>query len=243
MSGLLLALILIVVGYISGALPFGVWVAAARGIDIRKMGSGSTGATNVYRCVGKKEGILVMILDMLKGYLPVTAAIFLDHGNMTASLPMGAATVQIGDLVPCFVGAMCMIGHSKSCFLGFTGGKSAATGLGTITALNPAVGGLVFIVFLSTIYLTKIVSVASMTAGIVDVIFMALFKAPPAFIGYAAFGGLLVIIRHKANIQRLMNGTEPRIGEKAKAPKPEEESQPKPIDIPSDQVKTDESNS
>jgi len=110
-----------------------------------------------------------------------------------------------------------MIGHSKSVFLNFGGGKSAATGLGTIIALNPAVGGLLFVIFLLTIKVIKIVSVASMTAGVADVILMALFKAPPTFIGYAAFGGLLVIMRHKSNIQRLMNGTEPRIGEKSKA--------------------------
>jgi len=235
-SGIFLAIILIAIGYVCGSLPIGVWVSAAKGIDIRKMGSGSTGATNVYRCVGKKEGILVMLLDMLKGYLPVTAAIMLDHGSMTITLPLGASTLVLPDLVPCFVAAMAMIGHSKSCFLGFTGGKSAATGLGTITALNPAVGGCVFIVFLSTIYLTKFVSVASMTAGIVDVLFMALFKAPPAFIGYAAFGGLLVIIRHKANIQRLLKGTEPRIGDKAKV-----QTDAQTVDNPTDQVKSDES--
>jgi glycerol-3-phosphate acyltransferase PlsY len=211
-------LILIVIGYVAGALPFGVWVAKARGVDITKVGSGSTGATNVYRAVGKKEGILVMLLDMFKGWAPVTAAIMMDQQAMMAlNLPVGGGnTMVIPNLVPCFVGAACMIGHSKSCFLGFKGGKSAATGLGTITALNPLVGGSLFVIFLSTIYVTKIVSVASMTAAIMDVVLMAVFHAPAAFIGYAAFGGLLVIVRHKANIERLLKGTEPRIGQKAK---------------------------
>jgi glycerol-3-phosphate acyltransferase PlsY len=231
------ALLLILAGYLSGALPFGVWVAKAKGIDITKMGSGSTGATNVYRCVGKKEGILVLILDLLKGYAPVTAAMMLDHGTMALSIPMGSINVVLQDIVPCLVGAMCMIGHSKSVFLHFTGGKSAATGLGTITALNPAVGGLVFVVFLSLVYFTRLVSLASISAATVDVIFMALFKAPPTFIGYAAFGGLLVIIRHKANIQRLLNGTESRFGEKSK------EAVAESSDSPTEQVKTDESKS
>ncbi|MBU6452978.1 MAG: glycerol-3-phosphate 1-O-acyltransferase PlsY [Cyanobacteria bacterium REEB67] len=233
------AALLIVAAYVIGGLPFGVWVAAARGIDIRKMGSGSTGATNVYRCVGKKEGILVMILDALKGYIPVTVAIMLDHGSMTLNLPIGPANLILADIVPCIVGAMTMIGHSKSIFLQFAGGKSAATGLGTIIALNPAVGALLFVIFLLTIKVTKIVSVASMTAGVVDVILMALFKAPPTFIGYAAFGGLLVIVRHKANIQRLMNGTEPRIGEKAKAP-PTDTSPQTDLEVIADQVEPDE---
>jgi glycerol-3-phosphate acyltransferase PlsY len=212
---MIMAIILILAGYVSGSLPFGVWVAKSKGIDLTKMGSGSTGATNVYRCVGKKEGILVLILDLLKGYIPVTAAIMLDHGSMALSMPTGSSSFVLADIVPCVVGAMCMIGHSKSVFLGFTGGKSAATGLGTITALNPAVGGLVFVVFVSLVYFTRFVSVASIGAGIVDVIFMALFKAPPTFIGYAAFGGLMVIARHKANIKRLLNGTEPRFGQKS----------------------------
>jgi glycerol-3-phosphate acyltransferase PlsY len=233
----LTALFLSLAGYLCGSLPFGVWVAAAKGIDLRKMGSGSTGATNVYRCVGKKEGILVLILDLLKGYAPVTAAILLDHGQLTLNIPVGSINLILPDIVPCLVGAMSMIGHSKSVFLGFTGGKSAATGLGTITALNPAVGGLVFAVFLSLVYFTRLVSLASISAGIVDVIFMALFKAPPTFIGYAAFGGLLVIIRHKANIQRLLKGTEPRLGEKSK------EGAPESSGISKDQVKTDEGKS
>ena len=210
------AFLLILTGYLCGSLPFGVWVAKAKGIDLRKMGSGSTGATNVYRCVGKKEGILVLILDILKGYAPVTAAIFFDHGQLTWTLPIGPLNFVIADIVPCFVGAMAMIGHSKSPFLGFTGGKSAATGLGTIIALNPAVGASIFVVFVSLVYFTRLVSLASISAAISDVIFMALFKAPPTFIVYAAFGAVLVTIRHKANIQRLLNGTEPRFGEKAK---------------------------
>ncbi len=209
------ALLLILAGYICGSLPFGVWVAKSKGIDITKMGSGSTGATNVYRCVGKKEGILVLFLDALKGYAPVTAAIMLDHGSMALSLPLGSINFILPDIIPCVVGAMSMIGHSKSMFLHFTGGKSAATGLGTITALNPAVGGLVFLSFISLVYSTRIVSIASMGAATLDVVFMALFKAPPTFIGYAAFGGLIVIVRHKANIKRLLNGTEPRFGQKS----------------------------
>jgi glycerol-3-phosphate acyltransferase PlsY len=218
---MLAAILLILAGYLCGSLPFGVWVAKAKGIDLRSMGSGSTGATNVYRCVGKKEGILVLILDVLKGYAPVTAAIFFDHGTMTLTIPIGPLNFVIADIVPCIVGAMAMIGHSKSPFLGFTGGKSAATGLGTITALNPAVGASIFVVFVSLVYFTRLVSLASISAALSDVLFMALFKAPPTFIVYAAFGGLLVIIRHKANIQRLLNGTEPRFGEKAKEAAPE----------------------
>jgi acyl-phosphate glycerol 3-phosphate acyltransferase len=147
--------------------------------------------------------------------------LYFDHGQLTLTIPIGPLNFVIAGIVPCVVGAMSMIGHSKSVFLNFTGGKSAATGLGTITALNPAVGGSVFVVFVSLVYFTRLVSLASISAGVSDVMFMALFKAPPAFIVYAAFGGLLVIIRHKANIQRLLNGTEPRFGEKAKDKEPE----------------------
>jgi acyl phosphate:glycerol-3-phosphate acyltransferase len=209
------ALLLILAGYFSGSLPFGVWVARSKGIDITKMGSGSTGATNVYRCVGKKEGILVLFLDALKGYLPVTAAIFLDHGSMSFSLPLGSMTFVVNDLVPCIAGAVSVIGHSKSIFLKFTGGKSAATGLGTTLALSPAAGALLFGTFVALVYFTRIVSVASIVASIAVGFYMALFQAPPTVVCYGALGGLFVIIRHKANIVRLINGTEPRFGQKA----------------------------
>lgn len=205
---MLLLLLQVLAAYLIGSIPTGYWIGKARGIDVRKVGSCSTGATNVYRSVGKLAGIATLIIDLLKGLLPVLYSQKLSHD---LALNVGNLAFNLSDVAPVLVALTTIIGHSKSIFLGMQGGKSAATGLGTMLALSPPAGGLTFATWLIVVFTSKIVSLASMTAAVANVGYMIFFQAPRAFVIYSVIGCLYVVIRHKANIKRLMNGTEAKI--------------------------------
>ncbi|MBX9938996.1 MAG: glycerol-3-phosphate 1-O-acyltransferase PlsY [Candidatus Obscuribacterales bacterium] len=205
---MLLLLLQVLAAYLIGSIPTGYWIGKARGIDVRKVGSCSTGATNVYRSVGKLAGIATLIIDLLKGLLPVLYSQKLSHD---LALNVGNLAFNLADVAPVLVALTTIIGHSKSIFLGMQGGKSAATGLGTMLALSPPAGGLTFATWLIVVFTSKIVSLASMTAAVANVGYMIFFQAPRAFVIYSVIGCLYVVIRHKANIKRLMNGTEAKI--------------------------------
>lgn len=205
---MLLLLLQILAAYLIGSIPTGYWIGKARGIDVRKVGSCSTGATNVYRSVGKLAGIATLIIDLLKGLLPVIYSQKISH---ELALNVGNLAFNLSDIAPVLVALTTIIGHSKSIFLGMQGGKSAATGLGTMLALSPPAGGLTFATWLIVVFTSKIVSLASMTAAVANVGYMIFFQAPRAFVIYSVIGCLYVVIRHKANIKRLMNGTEAKI--------------------------------
>lgn len=202
---------MIAIAYVAGSIPTGYWVAkAVKGIDIREHGSKSTGATNVLRCVGKGPALFVFLFDIFKGYAPVAAAAYFDGGRQDWALfgmPHVCAPL-------CALAAL--IGHSKSIFLGFQGGKSAATGLGTVIALSNPVGALLFATWLLLLGATKIVSVASIGAVWMLPVYFYLLKCPPAQVAYGVLALIYVTLRHKANIKRLMEGTEPKVGQKAR---------------------------
>lgn len=204
-------LLMIAIAYLAGAIPTGYWVAkAVKGIDIREHGSKSTGATNVLRCVGKGPALFVFFFDIFKGYAPVAAAMYLDGGRgdwMVFGISYVCAPI-------CAI--IAMIGHSKSVFLNFGGGKSAATGLGTVVALSAPVGGLLFATWLLILALTKIVSVASIGAVWLLPLYFYLFGCPLPMVAFGVLALIYVTVRHKANIKRLMEGTEPKIGQKSK---------------------------
>lgn len=197
---------LILLAYVAGSLPTGYWVGLTRGIDIRTVGSGSTGATNVLRSVGKKEALVVFVVDIAKGYLPVWWAMTLEP-SLWSSLGLPPYTI------PIVVALMCVVGHSRSVFLGFTGGKSAATGLGTALALDPLAAGVVFATWVIVLATSKTVSLASICASAVAPFVFYLCGSSSTIVGFSAVGALYVIVRHRANLERLMNGTESRIGE------------------------------
>jgi acyl-phosphate glycerol 3-phosphate acyltransferase len=183
------------------------------------MGSGSTGATNVWRCVGKWAGIFVFAIDMDKGYVPTFVAVQLDTGSFT-NLPSQWAHFPVPHMMPVLAALAALIGHSRSIFLNFQGGKSAATGLGTLTALNPWDGVLTFGTWLVVLFLTRFVSVASILGVASCGIWMALLGTPSSYVAYCVMGFIWVTARHRANIKRLLNGTEPRIGSKTKIEPP-----------------------
>jgi acyl phosphate:glycerol-3-phosphate acyltransferase len=204
---IVIAVVCILAAYVVGSIPTGYWlVKALKGIDIREYGSGSTGATNVWRCAGKAAGITVFVIDLLKGFWPVQIAAQCRPDVIPLPEPVG--------LFPVLMAGAALIGHSKSVFLGFQGGKSAATGLGTLVALNPLVGFLTFLTWLVVVLIGRIVSVGSIVAVASCIFYMALFKSPMPYVVYCVAGFIYVTWRHKENIKRLLKGTEPRIGDK-----------------------------
>ena len=194
-----LALIALI-AYIVGSIPTGYLIVKAKtGEDIRKIGSGSTGATNVKRVLGKKLFFAVMILDAIKGAFPVVLAkIFATVGISLGLAPVLAAIAVI-------------IGHSKSIFLQFKGGKSVASGVGTILALNWVVGIIIALIWGTITYLTKYVSVGSIIALLLSPIIMYLLHAPIAYIAYCAIGAIYIVYLHRENIVRLAQGNENKV--------------------------------
>jgi acyl phosphate:glycerol-3-phosphate acyltransferase len=202
--------LLFLFSYTVGSVPTGYWlVKILKGIDIREVGSGSTGATNVLRTAGRAAGLTVFLIDILKGIIPVAAALWLSNNT----------TLLVSDqysILPVVMAIAALIGHSRSIFLKFQGGKSAATGLGSLFALDWRVGLLTLITFASGCAIYRIVSLASLTAVFLCIFYMALLKAPIAYVGYCIVGFAYITFRHKSNIQRLLKGTEPKIGDKPK---------------------------
>ena len=190
----------IIIAYLIGAIPTGyIIVKTKTGQDIRTIGSGSTGATNVKRVLGKNWFFITLLLDAFKGALPVILAkVFVTSGASLGLAPVIASIAVI-------------IGHSKSCFLGFKGGKSVASGVGTILALNWMVGAIIAIIWATITYSTKYVSVGSIIALIISPILMYLFKAPIAYIFYCALGAIYITYLHRENIKRLIAGNENKV--------------------------------
>lgn len=206
--------LVIILAYLLGSFPTGYLVGKIlKGIDIRQVGSGSTGATNVLRTLGKGPGAFVLIIDCLKGVLAINLVYVLYSSQlnlMDSSLDVEAWRSWLVTLV----GLMAILGHSKSIFLGFTGGKSVATSLGILLAINWQVGVGTLGVFIVVIAISKIVSLSSIAGAIAVSILMIVFQQPLAYIIFSLLGGLYVIIRHRSNIDRLLAGKEAKIGQK-----------------------------
>lgn len=217
-------LIALVVGYLLGSLPFGYWVARSRGVNIFEVGSKNPGATNVRRVLGSGPGNCVFALDALKGALatvwPLVMAAWTHAGpessplsDLSLTADPWAAQVAVAGLI----GAL--LGHSFSCFTGFRGGKGVATATGGLFVLMPlavAVGAVVWVV---TFYSSRYVSLASMLAALSMPISAFLFGEPRVLQGVTILIAVLVLIRHRTNIQRLLNGTENKFVKKSSAPK------------------------
>ena len=194
----ILIFVLIAVAYLIGSIPTGFLIVKAKtGQDIRTIGSGSTGATNVKRVLGKKWFFIVMILDAIKGALPVLIAKYfnLDEFGITAVL--------------CAV--MVILGHSKPIFLQFKGGKSVASGVGTILALNWMVGLSIAVIWGIITYISKYVSLGSIIALLISPFLMYYFKNPIGYVVYCAIAGIYIVYLHRENIKRLIKGEENKV--------------------------------
>ena len=198
MNYLLNAGIVAITAYLIGSVPTGYLIVKSKtGQDIRQVGSGSTGATNVKRVLGKNWFFTVMLLDALKGALPVLLASIFLHSN-SGIYPVIAAIAVI-------------IGHSKPVFLNFKGGKSVASGVGTILALNWQVGLLIALVWGVITYISKYVSLGSIIALALSPFIMWYLHNPIAYIGYCALGAVYIIYLHRENIGRLIRGEENKV--------------------------------
>ncbi len=190
----------IILAYLIGSIPTGYLIVKAKtGQDIRTVGSGSTGATNVKRVLGKKWFFVVMLLDALKGAFPVVLARIFTHNIDTIGMfPVLAAICVI-------------IGHSKPIFLQFKGGKSVASGVGTILALNPLVGLSIAIIWGIITYISKFVSLGSIIALCISPILMYLFKNPICYVFYCLIAAIYIVYLHRENIKRLIKGEENKV--------------------------------
>jgi len=210
-----LAYILIALGaYLLGSLPTGFLVARAKGVDIRTVGSKNMGATNVFRVLGKGPGIMVLLVDVLKGWVAVTLARYWvrhlsgwEAGDGLWSNPASASIVA---------GLAAILGHNYTCWLGFKGGKGIATTAGVIVALVPWAFLVGLITFSICLLATRFVSVASIMAA-ATLPFATWFTTHnPSLTAVTGAMGALAIYKHKANMQRLLNGTENRFQFKQK---------------------------
>ena len=187
-------ILLLIGAYLLGSVPTGLLLARALGVNIRETGSGNIGATNVYRTMGRKVGILTLVGDCLKGLLPVLAARWLG-------LP---------DLWIAGIGLAAFLGHVFTIFLGFKGGKGVATALGVFLGTSPLSVLLALSVFALVLYRWRFVSLASIAAAAIIPVPVWLTARPPEFILMSIAIAGLVIYKHRENISRLRSGTESR---------------------------------
>jgi acyl phosphate:glycerol-3-phosphate acyltransferase len=188
-------IILIIVAYLLGSIPTGLLLGKAFGVDIRTSGSGNIGATNVYRTLGKKVGILTLMGDCLKGLVPVLAAKYLGGGDSLMAL----------------TGLAAFLGHVYTVFLGFKGGKGVATALGVFLAVSPLSVLFSLAVFLLVVWKWRYVSLASITAAAVIPIAVTIVEQKAFITGMAVIISIIVIRKHRDNIDRLKAGTERKL--------------------------------
>ena len=198
----LTSLLLLAIGYLLGAIPSGYLAGRLlKGIDLRDCGSGSTGATNVLRNVGKGPALVVFLIDVGKGALAVLLA----------------KSVGLNDWLQVLAGLSALAGHIWPVWLDWKGGKAVATGLGMFLGLAWPVGLACFGLFMAVISIFRIVSMSSVVAAIGLPLLMLLSGGSSAYVVVSLMASLMVLWRHRSNIERLLAGTEPKIGEKAKA--------------------------
>lgn len=222
--------------FLLGSIPFGLLIAKAKGINIREHGSGNIGATNVLRVVGKKYGITCLILDALKGFIPVLIALnvirIAGHSPlMTFSFPeswilqLPTADALIGQLAHIGTALAAVLGHNYSPWVAFKGGKGIATSAGVFLALMPAGIGILLVVWLIVFWVSRYVSLASIIAAVVLPL-VTLWGSwhhgriqdgswnKPLF-AFTVLIAVMAVWKHKTNIQRLRAGTENRFTRKA----------------------------
>lgn len=181
--------------YLLGSLPTGFLVGYFSGVDVRQAGSGNVGATNVARVVGKRQGLITLVADVAKGFIPV----------------IGSLEMSLGPVVTSFVALAAFLGHLFPIFLRFRGGKGVATSLGVLLALAPLGTGVLIVIFCLVAGLGRIVSLASITTAALAPAVLWLFSYPPYVVSLGLFLALGIVLRHWDNMRRLISGAEPRL--------------------------------
>lgn len=204
------------VAYLFGATPTGYLAGKLlKGIDIREHGSKSIGATNVLRTLGKGPALVVIVVDLLKG---VAAVVFTRwfcawlFASPAITPPAGLDLQSWTPWAVCLAGLAAVLGHSRSIWLNFTGGKSAAAGLGVLLAMSWPVGLGAAVAVVVVLAAFRIMSLASMLGASTAMVLICMLDQPLAYRLLVIAGGVYVIALHRANIQRLLAGTEPRLG-------------------------------
>lgn len=199
----------IIISYLIGSIPTAyIFGRALKGIDIRKCGSGNVGATNAFRVLGKFPALLVLIIDILKGFITVT---------ILASYLCLKSSVISGELLRIILGLSCIAGHNWTVFLNFKGGKGVATTLGVLLGLSFHITGLkIALVFLlltwiATFAILRIVSIASVITAVALPIYIRIFKLPNYLLYLGILLALFIILRHFSNLKRAFQGKEPRL--------------------------------
>ena len=195
----MLALALLL-SFLCGSIPFGVLIGKSRGVDVRAVGSGNTGATNSWRAMGATMGMIVFALDVAKGVAGPLLGHWLAPGNEIGIAACGIAAV---------------LGHIFSPFLGFKGGKGIATSLGALLGLMPIVGVLIFAVWGAVLGITRMISAASIVACVaLPILAFVFYHQQWPYIVVALLMSVFAFIKHIPNIKRIRAGVEPRVGAK-----------------------------
>jgi len=206
---MLLIILGILVSYLIGSIPTAyIFGRFLKGIDIRKAGSGNIGATNALRVLGKGPGITVLFIDILKGFLAVT---LLGNALVSKSTLISDETLRI------LLGISCICGHNWTVFLRFKGGKGVATTFGVLLGLSLEIAslklvlGLVILIWFLTFIIVGIVSIASVLSGITLPIFIITFRLSPTLIFLSILLCAFIILRHRTNLKRVLEGKEKRL--------------------------------
>ncbi|MGZ3900699.1 MAG: glycerol-3-phosphate 1-O-acyltransferase PlsY [Bacteroidia bacterium] len=206
--------LLILAAYLLGSIPTAVWIGKSfYGIDVREFGSGNAGATNTFRVLGRKAGIPVLVIDIVKGTLAVALSYLSAYRFGTSEF----VNLQLG------LGVAALIGHIFPVFAGFRGGKGVATILGIVICILPISCSLSLVVFLIVLFSTRIVSLSSMIAGITFPVFLnvVLGNTDPILMVFSIVVAILLIITHRKNIVRLLQKQESKVNLFAPKGKPD----------------------
>jgi acyl phosphate:glycerol-3-phosphate acyltransferase len=191
-------LLIIAIGYLMGSIPFAFLLTRRRGIDLRIVGSGNVGASNVLRTSGVPLALAAMVLDALKGSVAVLVA----------------SPIAIAPATPVAAGLASVIGHIYPVWLGFRGGKGVATAAGVFGVLAPAALGIASAVFVLAVWATRYISAGSLAAAVTLAIATAASDVPPAVAVGAIVTAVVIIHRHRGNLSRIIAGTERRVGQR-----------------------------
>lgn len=205
-----------VLGYFLGSIPSGFLMAKSRGIDIRTFGSGNIGATNVFRALGTPAGVVVLLTDALKGWVGVAVV-----ANLVCNWTYPEASPQAREWFRIVSGLAAVLGHNYTCWLYFKGGKGIATSAGVLAALVPWALLIILAIWILVFTVSRYVSLASIAASAALPFAAWLTGSSSTLVIITGAMTVLAIYKHKSNIRRLLQGTENRIGARAKTPDPE----------------------
>ncbi len=191
--------VLVGAAYVSGSIPFGYLIGKRRGVDVRNVGSGNIGATNVARSLGKKTGVLVLLLDALKGALPTFVASTLFHrGQLSVSFLAAVALATI-------------IGHCYPIWLRFKGGKGVATSLGVFLVIDPAMAGIGVVIFAALYAAFRMASIGSVAAAVAFPLLLWIADRDPALVQLGIAGAVIIVVKHRSNLLRILQGQENKV--------------------------------